>query len=238
MTRIMLFSRTWKKYSYNIKPNQYPITENNVNVIYDTFIWLRDTFQKSWKYFNWKEWSKLVVGEGWETIEVIFKNICNTHIEPNYLTDPDFGWIDNKLVWPYIIYLPKSDIPSDRDLATQYWLLSYRVNKTWNFEIQHKCQLQNISWLQAIYSYVNYYAYNSETQTYENPNRIAVFHLEGNVLSDIDSITCLWFINKNLNVNDILVRRIEDENWNQLDWNYLQQYSNYLEINCTWLPLV
>ena len=236
MTRIMIFTTTWSKYSYNLKANTYPIELNNINPIYDTFISLRDTFQKSWKYFNGKEWSKLVIGEGWETVEVIWKNLSNTRINPWYTTNPDLNII-NTTTWPYLVYLPASDEESDIPLAATYGTLSYRITKDWNFEIKHKCQLQNISWKSKILSYINHYVYQPVSQTYLSPNKIAVYQLEWAVLQDIDSISCVWYINKNLSVNDILVWRIEDENGDLLDWNMLQYDSNYLEITCTWLPL-
>jgi hypothetical protein len=48
--------------------------QNETAYMFNQFIQLRDTFQKSWKYYNGKAGSYLVVWEKEETIEVKWKN--------------------------------------------------------------------------------------------------------------------------------------------------------------------
>ena len=115
----------YKDYNYDLIDKEYPIDENNASSTYNQFIQLRDTLVFSWKKYKWKAWSKLVVWEKEETIEIEYNNIYRMLF--NSMTDST-PTIESK--WPYVEY--------SREAADIYWEICCVIKKDWRYRIVHK----------------------------------------------------------------------------------------------------
>ena len=110
----------YKDYNYDLIDKEYPIDENNASSTYNQFIQLRDTLVFSWKKYKWKAWSKLVVWEKEETIEIEYNNIYRMLF--NSMTDST-PTIESK--WPYVEY--------SREAADIYWEICCVIKKDWRY---------------------------------------------------------------------------------------------------------
>lgn len=164
------------KHQYLATPNEYPISANENHSTYDQFIQLRDTLIFSGKYYNWKKWSKLIIGESEETVEVLWKNWFKLSFEPNIA--PETTSI-NYHAWPYVEYTPTEwDFSQWQFLqlhsydyakrVQNFWLISCRILQDWNYRIEYKVQVWSNTtpipaWTTKIYAFVIRYKYLNDT---------------------------------------------------------------------------
>ena len=189
-----------KPYNYNLEADSDEQFENETSYMFDQFIQLRDTFQMSWKYYNGKAGSYLVVWENEETIEVKWKNYRKATFDSSQTNIV----IDS--TWPYV-----------KQNGTQ---LSAIIQEDGRYEIKHKETIE-LAWTETrLHCYV-------EVQRDWQRNNIAVFDMEGSDLSFLTTYTAYGVIDANLKKWDILYLVFEDENGDELT---LKPNSNYFNI--------
>lgn len=188
------------KYDYILEANSDDQFENETAYMFNQFIQLRDTFQKSWKFYNWKAGSYLVVWENEETIEVKWKNYWKATFDSSQTNIV----IDS--TWPYV-----------KQNGTQ---LAAIIQEDGRYEVKHKETIL-LSWTETrLHCYV-------ELQRDGTSNNIAVFDMEGSDLSFLTTFTAYGVIDTNLKKWDKLYLVFEDESWNELT---LKPNSNYFNI--------
>lgn len=174
--------------------------QNETAYMFNQFIQLRDTFQNSWKYYNGKAGSYLVVWEKEETIEVKWKNYRKATFNSSQ-TD-----IEVDSTWPYV----------SQDWTT-LWAI---INEDGRYTVTHKETVELAGTETRIHCYV-------QLTRDGNTNNIAVFDMEGTDLSFLTTFTAYGTIDVNLKKWDKLKLIFEDEWWNELT---LKANSNYLNI--------
>ena len=231
----------YKVYDYDLVDSSYPIEDNQSHGVYDQFLWLRDTLVKSWKKYSWKAGSKLVIWETEDTVEVIWNNNFRMNAEPWYSTD--FSKFSYDVTWPYV------DWDSETALVREYPLIC-KIKQSWVYKIIHKEQFIDIpDTVTQVHSYVKHYHKNDDWTT--SVSSVAVFRWECNktvtgntywtdpnwtcriqltMWRIFNKITGLWYIRRILYKDDILERRLEDQNWNEIP---LQPSSNFMSVELT-----
>ena len=187
---------------YNFKLEAWADEEfqNENAYMFNQFIQLRDTFQNSWKYYNGKAGSYLVVWEKEETIEVKWKNYWNATFNSSQ-TD-----IVVDSTWPYV-----------RQDWTTLWAI---INEDGRYTVTHKETVELAGTETRIHCYV-------QLTRDGNTNNIAVFDMAGTDLSFLTTFTAYGTIDVNLKKWDKLKLIFEDDGWNELT---LKPNSNYLNI--------
>lgn len=159
-------------HEYLVSPSEYDQTSDRLSSTYDQFIQLRDTLIYSGKKYKGKAWSKLIIGEKEETVEILWKNWFKLAFEPNIA--PETTSI-NYHEWPYVEYTPTEwDFSTGSFLQThgytqalwtqRFWLISCRILKDWNYRIEYKVQVWSNAtpipaWTTKIYAFVIRYKY-------------------------------------------------------------------------------
>lgn len=137
------------QHQYLVSPTGLDPTTERLESTYDQFLQLRDTLIYSEKKYKGKAWSKLIVWEKEETVEILWKNGFKLSFEPNIA--PETTSI-NYHEWPYVEYTPTEwDFSTGKFLQTHgydyakwvqnFWLISCRILKGGNFRIEYKVQV-------------------------------------------------------------------------------------------------
>ena len=137
------------QHQYLVSPTGLDPTTERLESTYDQFLQLRDTLIYSEKKYKGKAWSKLIVWEKEETVEILWKNGFKLSFEPNVA--PETTSI-NYHEWPYVEYTPTEwDFTAWSFLTTHnytlakrlqdFWILSCRILKSGNYRIEYKVQV-------------------------------------------------------------------------------------------------
>lgn len=163
-------------HEYLVSPSEYDDTSDRLSSTYDQFIQLRDTLIYSGKKYKGKAWSKLIIWEKSETVEVLRKNGLKIAFEPNIAPETT---VINYHEWPYVEYTPTEwDFSTGSFLQTHsydyakwvqnFWLISCRILKDGNYRIEYKIQVWSNAtpipaWTTKIYAFVIRYKYLNDT---------------------------------------------------------------------------
>ena len=184
-------------YSYNLTPEEFPISDNVRPATYNQFMTLRDTMVYSNKFYWDNAWRSLIIGTKLDgnptnTIEIWEPNIMNMSVEPNGDTD----WSNS--VWNYVEWWWHS------------WYIACDIVKKWRYRLQHKEQFNNIdSSITRIHSYIL-----QHSGWITKPR--AVFDWEWNTPWEIKRITAFGYIECDLDKWDWLELKVEDQNGNDI----------------------
>lgn len=162
-------------HNYDLVPQQYSIEDNNTVSTYNQFIQLRDTLVYSGKKYPGKAWSKLIIGEKEQTVEIQWKNWLKIWFEPNIA--PETTTI-NYHEGPYVEYTPTEwDFTQGQFLAKHgydynkrvqnFWLISCRILQDGNYRVEYKVQVGSNAtpipaWTTKIYAFVIRYKYKDD----------------------------------------------------------------------------
>ena len=183
--------------SYDLQPEEFPISENDRKATYDQFISLRDTLVYSNKYYGSSAWRSLIIGTKLDgnptnTIEIWEPNMMNMFVNPNWDTD----WSDS--VWNYVTWW------------WHPWYIACDIVKKWRYRLQHKEQFNNIdSSITRIHSYIL-----QHSGWITKPR--AVFDWERNTPWEIKRITAFGYIECDLDKWDWLELKVDDQNGNDI----------------------
>ena len=160
------------QHQYLVSPTGLDHTTERLESTYDQFLQLRDTLIYSEKKYKGKAWSKLIIGEKEETVEILWKNGFKLSFEPNIA--PETTSI-NYHEWPYVEYTPTEwDFSTGKFLqlhgydyakwVQNFWLISCRILKSGNFRIEYKVQVWSNAtpipaWTTKIYAFVIRYKF-------------------------------------------------------------------------------
>ena len=182
----------------NLTEWEYPISDNVRPATYDQFITLRDTLVYTNKYYGSSAWRSLIIWTklDWtptNTIEIREPNIMKMSVEP----DGSLYWGDS--VWEYVV-------------AWQHpWYVACDIVKKWRYRLQHKEQFNDInSSITRIHSYI--VQHKSDWTTVSR----AVFDWEWNTPWEIKRITAFGYIECDLDKDDWLELKVEDQSWNDI----------------------
>lgn len=230
---------------YDLEPIEYDMSPLDKHSTYDQFMSLRDTLVFSWKKYKGKAWSRLIVWEKEETVEIEWRNLFKLWFQS--ATDPIFP---PEGLWPYVSY--------DTEVADIYWKISCIINKDWRYRIVHKEEVLPNANQTKVYCYVDII----RNAQYVVIWWVAVFDrqsswtLTGSTSWTEPNWSCsvsftLWklfqkmtsfgYIERDLKAWDILVLRTKDSDPNP-DWSpawndlILQANSNFFSVDYLSLP--
>lgn len=239
---------------YDIEPIEYKMKPLDVNSTYDQFANLRDTLVFSWNKYAGKGWCLLCVWEKEETIEILWRNVFQQNFE-----SITWGTPVQTILWPYIT--------RDANIASNYWILSCVIQKSWRYRILHKEEILLQPWTKKVFCYVDIYRPDWQWwYTMPYPGWVAVFDWEWEFSKTytwstswtepngscsvtvsfklwdiIQKMTASWYMERNLLKGDVLVLRAKDaaNPDGTPAWNdlILQPNSNYWSIEYLNLPI-
>lgn len=233
-------------HNYDLLPKEYPITDNRTTNTYDQFIMLRDTLVYSKKYYEWKAWATLIVGQLENTVEVKRQNMWKQKMN-SWWRWGDKTQLDRQLQGPYVEQLPV-------EMVSEFGTLSIRVLEDWYYRIMHKEEVINIpDGAKKVYCYVEHYEQDQNGNYPRDPdteellpwNPIAVFDRESKSGADymigdlFEKMTSFGIIERNLKRWDILALRMVylDENDEYQDVTLQDNRSNRWSVEYLNLPL-
>ena len=202
--------QTDENYEYLVTPPEYPISDNNMNIIYDQFIKLRDTLVYSNKYYADSAgrsliiWTKLSWEPTW-TIEIWTPNMVRQVFEPNW-------GISLKNLGNYVeIWWHTSINP-----------LSCEIKKDWRYKLQHKEQFIHLdnTTITRIHTYI--LQHKPDWTDIER----AVYDFEWINAWDMIRIPSFGYVECDLNKDDWLELKLVDQNDNDIPFSQLQTNSN------------
>lgn len=227
---------------YDLEPIEYNFEDLEKHSTYDQFMSLRDTFVFSGKKYKGKAWSKLIVWEKEETVEIVYRNMFVARFDDTTATTSLVS------VWPYV--------EQNRELISIYGPLCCEIKKDGRYIIAHKEQVNVQSWQSKVYTYVDTYrngqllnkwwttVFDRQAQwtlswSTSEGGRCSISFKLGDIFQ---KITAFAYQERNLKAWDILVLRMKDAepdaDWNP-QWNdlTLQGDSNWWSVEYKEIPL-